>query len=69
MRLHLLAAATALTLALAACANSGGLHPEGTPLDPGTLQAGRSLAASPCRRPHGRAPTGGPDWVTPNSTR
>lgn len=44
MRLHQLAAAAALTLALAACASSGGLHPEGTPTDPSTLQAGRSLA-------------------------
>ncbi len=44
MRLHQLAAAAALTLALAACASSGGLHPEGTPTDPSTLKAGRSLA-------------------------
>ena len=44
MRLHLLAAATALTLALAGCANSGGLHPDGTPLDPSSLKAERSLA-------------------------
>jgi NodT family efflux transporter outer membrane factor (OMF) lipoprotein len=44
MRLHLLAAATVLTLALAACASSGGLHPDGTPTDPSTLKADRSLA-------------------------
>jgi NodT family efflux transporter outer membrane factor (OMF) lipoprotein len=44
MRLHLLAAATALTLALAGCASSGGLHPDGTPVDPSTLKAERSLA-------------------------
>ncbi len=43
MRLHRLAAAAALTLALAACASSGGLHPEGTPTDPSTLHAERSL--------------------------
>ena len=44
MRLHLFAAATALTLALAGCASSGGLHPDGTPIDPSTLKAERSLA-------------------------
>ncbi|MBT2143973.1 MULTISPECIES: efflux transporter outer membrane subunit [unclassified Rhodanobacter] len=44
MRLHLLAAAAALTLALAGCASSGGLHPDGTPIDPATLKAGHSLA-------------------------
>ncbi len=44
MRLHLLAAATALTLALAGCASSGGLHPHGTPIDPSTLKAEHSLA-------------------------
>jgi len=44
MRLHFLAAATALTLALAGCASSGGLHPDGTPIDPSTLKADRSLA-------------------------
>ena len=44
MRLHLLAAATAITLALAGCANSGGLHPDGTSLDPSSLKAERSLA-------------------------
>jgi len=44
MRLHLLAAAAALTLALAGCASSGGLHPDGTPIDPATLKAEHSLA-------------------------
>ena len=44
MRLHFLAAATALTLALAGCAGSGGLHPDGTPTDPASLKAERSLA-------------------------
>jgi len=44
MRLHLLAAATALTLALAGCASSGGLHPDGTPIDPSSLKAGQSLS-------------------------
>jgi NodT family efflux transporter outer membrane factor (OMF) lipoprotein len=44
MRLHLLAAATALILALAGCASSGGLHPDGTSLDPSSLKAERSLA-------------------------
>ncbi|KRE85915.1 multidrug RND transporter [Rhodanobacter sp. Soil772] len=44
MRLHLLAAAAALTLALAGCASSGGLHPNGTPIDPTTLKAEHSLA-------------------------
>ncbi|MBP1474878.1 efflux transporter outer membrane subunit [Frateuria sp. MAH-13] len=43
MRLHLLAAATALTLVLAGCASSGGLHPDGKLLDPSALQAQRSL--------------------------
>lgn len=43
MRLHHLAAATALTLALAACASSGGLHPNGAPIDPSTLNTAHSL--------------------------
>jgi NodT family efflux transporter outer membrane factor (OMF) lipoprotein len=54
MRLHLLAAATALTFALAGCASSGGLHPDGTPIDPSTLKTERSLAgvnASPAAWP------------------
>jgi NodT family efflux transporter outer membrane factor (OMF) lipoprotein len=44
MRLHLLAAATSLTLALAGCISSGGVHPDGTPIDPSSLKADRSLA-------------------------
>jgi NodT family efflux transporter outer membrane factor (OMF) lipoprotein len=44
MRLQLLAAATALTLALAGCVSSGGVHPDGTPIDPATLKTERSLA-------------------------
>jgi len=44
MRLHLLAAAVGLTLVLAGCASSGGLHPDGTPIDPSSLKAERSLA-------------------------
>jgi len=44
MRLQLLAAATVLTLALAGCVSSGGVHPDGTPIDPATLKTERSLA-------------------------
>jgi NodT family efflux transporter outer membrane factor (OMF) lipoprotein len=44
MRLHLLAAATTLTLALAGCASSGGLQPDGTPIDASSLKMERSLA-------------------------
>ncbi|GAB2573680.1 efflux transporter outer membrane subunit [Dyella jejuensis] len=44
MRLHILAAAIGLTLALAGCASSGGLHPNGTSIDPSSLKADRSLA-------------------------
>ena len=44
MRLQLLAAATGLTLALAGCASSGGLHPEGSLTDAASLKAERSLA-------------------------
>ena len=44
MRLHLLAAATTLTLALAGCASSGGLQPDGMPIDASSLKAERSLA-------------------------
>ena len=43
MRLHLLAAATALTLALAGCASSGGLHSDGTLTDPANLKLQQSL--------------------------
>lgn len=44
MRLQLLAAATGLTLALAGCVSSGGLHPEGSLTDPASLKGERSLA-------------------------
>jgi NodT family efflux transporter outer membrane factor (OMF) lipoprotein len=44
MRLHLLAAATALTLALAGCASSGGLHSDGTLTDPNSLKTEQALA-------------------------
>jgi NodT family efflux transporter outer membrane factor (OMF) lipoprotein len=44
MRLHLPAFAIALTITLAGCASSGGLHPDGTLTDPSTLKAERSLA-------------------------
>jgi NodT family efflux transporter outer membrane factor (OMF) lipoprotein len=60
MRLHFLAAATALTIALAGCASGGGLHPDGTPTDPSSLKSGRSLAGfnvSPAAWPAG-------DWWT-----
>jgi len=44
MRLHLPVAAVGLTLALAGCATSAGLHPQGKPIDPSSLATGRSLA-------------------------
>jgi len=44
MRLHSLAAATTLTLALSACVSSGGLQPQGSLTAADTLQARRSLA-------------------------
>ena len=44
MRLHPLAAAAALTLALAGCASSGGLQPDGSLTAPSSLKASRSLA-------------------------
>ena len=44
MRLHLLAAATALTLALAGCANSDGLRPDGVLNNPTNLRLQKSLA-------------------------
>ncbi len=43
MRLHLLAVMAALTLALAACASSGGLHPNGASIDLATLNSAHSL--------------------------
>lgn len=44
MRLQMLAAAVGLTLALAGCATSGGLHPNGALTDPASLKAEHSLA-------------------------
>jgi NodT family efflux transporter outer membrane factor (OMF) lipoprotein len=44
MRLHILAAATGLALALAGCVSSGGLHPDGTLTDAGSLRADRSFS-------------------------
>jgi NodT family efflux transporter outer membrane factor (OMF) lipoprotein len=44
MRLHILAAAVGMTLALAGCATSGGIHPNGSSIDPSSLKADRSLA-------------------------
>ena len=38
---------TALTLALAACASSRGLAPQGAVLEPGALHAERTLAQTP----------------------
>jgi len=46
MRLQHIAVATALTLSLAACASSAGLHPHATLTDAATLHAERSLAAN-----------------------
>lgn len=43
MRLQILAAATGLSLALAGCVSSGGLHPEGTLTDASSLKSERSL--------------------------
>ncbi len=44
MRLQLLAAATGITLALAGCVSSGGLHPEGSLTDSLSLKSARSLS-------------------------
>ncbi len=44
MRLQLLAAATGLTLALAGCTTSGGLHPTGSLMDALSLKSDRSLS-------------------------
>ncbi|HUH30519.1 MAG TPA: efflux transporter outer membrane subunit [Rhodanobacter sp.] len=44
MRLHFLAAATALTFALSACVSSGGLQPHGSLTPADTLHASHSLA-------------------------
>lgn len=44
MRLHILAAGIGLTVALAGCASSGGLHPDGTLTDAASLPLSQSLA-------------------------
>jgi len=44
MRLQLIAAATGLSLALAGCVSSGGLHPQGSLIDAITLKSDRSLS-------------------------
>lgn len=44
MRIHLIASAVGMTLALAGCASSGGLHPNGVPIAPNSLAVVRSLA-------------------------
>ena len=46
MRLQILAAATGLSLALAGCVSSGGLHPEGTLTDATSLKSDRSLSGA-----------------------
>jgi NodT family efflux transporter outer membrane factor (OMF) lipoprotein len=46
MRSHSTALTTGLTLMLAACANSGGLHPAGAPLQADTLSVRQSLASA-----------------------
>jgi NodT family efflux transporter outer membrane factor (OMF) lipoprotein len=46
MRVHLFTAAVGMTLALAACANSGGLRPDGTPIHPDSLAVVRTLASA-----------------------
>lgn len=58
MRLHFLAAAVALPLALAGCATSGGLAPHATPTDPAALRTANSLAGVA----HGAWPAA--DWWT-----
>jgi NodT family efflux transporter outer membrane factor (OMF) lipoprotein len=44
MRLHFLAAGIGLSLLLAGCASTGGLHPNGTLTDPSSLATAQSLA-------------------------
>lgn len=44
MRVHRIAATVGMTLALAACASSGGLRPDGTPINPNSLAVARTLA-------------------------
>ncbi len=44
MRVQLIAAAVGMTLALAGCASTGGLHPDGTPINPDSLAVELTLA-------------------------
>ena len=44
MRMHFVAVAAAITLALAGCVSSGGLHPDGQAIAPSSLQTARSLS-------------------------
>ncbi|MFK2873255.1 efflux transporter outer membrane subunit [Dyella lipolytica] len=44
MRVQLIAAAVGMTLALAGCASTGGLHPNGAPINPDSLAVTRTLA-------------------------
>lgn len=44
MRVHLIVASAGMTLALAGCASSGGLHPNGAPIDPHSLAVTHSFA-------------------------
>jgi NodT family efflux transporter outer membrane factor (OMF) lipoprotein len=45
MHVHLIAAAVGMTLALAGCASSGGLHPDGTPINPDSVAVTRTIAS------------------------
>jgi NodT family efflux transporter outer membrane factor (OMF) lipoprotein len=44
MRVQLIAAAAGMALALAGCASTGGLHPDGAPINPNSLAVARTLA-------------------------
>lgn len=44
MRVQLIAAAVGMTLALAGCASTGGLHPDGAPINPNSLAVTRTFA-------------------------
>lgn len=59
-------ALTAMTLALAACASSRGLAPQGAVLDPGTLHAERTLAQTTLSPAAWPASGGGVPWAIRN---
>ncbi len=64
-RRHLLAATSVLSLVLGACANNGGIHPHGAPIDPATLQTAHSLGAGDSHAVHAaHAAWPGTDWWT-----